>query len=315
MFENFLDEFIPAKKLRDYLKREPIYDSQVADIIFYAKAPLQRKREALFALENMEIPEHRKYAREYWLKYRESIDEAFSMLNSDDAVFVVYEHFIYEDNSEPEEFIQDIFSTYDAALSFVRNDSETCDYDENLVHWNVINLLIKGEDDSYKDTCSYYIIDKELCYFQFDFSRGFSRNCLDGELRLPVHYKPGDIMVADNYPFGRKIKFVILQIGDNMDCCCLQALSLRKDGTWDVGAVKHGSIGNMNYPKISPLYTADIYEPDLSNPEDAILAEVSGLVSGDENRGRVLWNKIAFNSVSSTEKMWEILKNPDLFKN
>ena len=55
MFNNYIDEFIQVPGLREYLKNEPISDSEVADIIFYAKAPLQRKREALFELENMEI--------------------------------------------------------------------------------------------------------------------------------------------------------------------------------------------------------------------------------------------------------------------
>lgn len=59
MFNNYIDEFIPVPGLREYLKNEPISDSEVADIIFYAKAPLQRKREALFELENMEISGNR----------------------------------------------------------------------------------------------------------------------------------------------------------------------------------------------------------------------------------------------------------------
>ena len=40
MFYKFIDEFIPVPSLREYLKNEPISDSEVADIIFYAKAPL-----------------------------------------------------------------------------------------------------------------------------------------------------------------------------------------------------------------------------------------------------------------------------------
>ena len=55
MFDNYIDEFIPVPGLREYLKNASISDSEVADIIFYARASLKRKREALFELENMEI--------------------------------------------------------------------------------------------------------------------------------------------------------------------------------------------------------------------------------------------------------------------
>lgn len=113
--------------------------------------------------------------------------------------------------------------------------------------------------------------------------------------------------MADAYPFGPKEKFVMLEIGDNQDCCCLQALSRKQDGTWDVGAVKHGMIGDMIYPRISALYTADTYIPNLVDPEDAILDKVSELVAGDEKKGSELWNKFIVSNISSDEKMWEIL--------
>ena len=59
MFDNFIDEFIPVSGLRKYLKNDPISDSEVADIIVYARASLKRKREALFEHENMEISGNR----------------------------------------------------------------------------------------------------------------------------------------------------------------------------------------------------------------------------------------------------------------
>lgn len=307
MFDNLLDEFIPVKGLREYLKNEPICDSNMADIIFYAKAPLERKREALYELENMEMSENTKRLREYWLKYRESIDESFLLLDSEDAIFVVYEYSIYEDSTDSDEWMRGIFSSYDAALRFAGKDWESKKDDESMIHWYVIDLWMKGDDDSYKDTCNYYIIDNELCYSEFNFNCDFYESCTDGELRIPVHYKPGDILAADIYPFGRKVKFVMLRIGDNQDCCCLQALSRKQDGTWSVGAVKHGMIGDMKYPRVSALYTADIYHPDVSDPEDAILAKVSELVAGDEKKGSELWDRFNDSDISSDEKIWKIL--------
>ena len=101
----------------------------------------------------------------------------------------------------------------------------------------------------YKIEFAKLIIRHQLCYAEFDFGSEFHESGVNGELNIPVHYKPGDILMADAYPFGPKEKFVMLEIGDNQDCCCLQALSRKQDGTRDVGAVKHGMIGDMIYPR------------------------------------------------------------------
>ena len=74
-----------------------------------------------------------------------------------------------------------------------------------------------------------------------------------------------------------------------------------------MGAVKHGMIDDMEYPRVSALYTADIYHPDLSDPEDAILAKVSELVAGDEKKGSELWDRFNDSDISSDEKIWKIL--------
>ncbi len=307
MFDELIDEFILVPRLREYLMKEPINVSKVANIIYYARAPLQRKRDALLKLENMDIPKDRNSVRDFWKNYRKSVEEAFSLMDSKDAVFVVYEYSLYEHDIDSEEWMHGIFSSYNAALRFVSKDYDSKKDEEDLMHWYVINLWMKEDDESYKDVCDYYIIDNKLCYAEFDFGSEFHESCVNGELNIPVHYKPGDILMADNYPFGPNEKFVMLEIGDNQDCCCLQALSRKQDGTWSVGAVKHGMMGDTIYPRISALYTADTYIPNLSDPEDAILAKVSELVAGDEKKGSELWDRFNASDISSDEKMWKIL--------
>lgn len=174
MFDEVIDEFIPVPRLREYLKEEPINVSEVADIIYYARAPLQRKRDALLKLENMNIPKDRNSAWDFWLNYRKSVEEALSMMDSKDAVFVVYEYSLYENDIDSEEWM-------------------------------------------------------------------------------------------------------------------------------------HGMMGDAIYPRISALYTADTYIPDLSDSEDAILAKVSELVAGDEKKGSELWDRFNASDISSDEKMWKIL--------
>ena len=307
MFDEFLDEFISVPRLREYLKKEPINVSKVADIIYYARTPLQRKRDALLKLENMNIPKGRNSDWDFWKNYRKSVDEAFSLMDSRDAVFVVYEYSLYEHDIDSEEWMHGIFSSYNAALRFASKDYDSKKDEEDLMHWYVINLWMKEDDESYKDVCDYYIIDNELCYAEFDFGSEFHESGVNGELNIPVHYMPGDILISDNYPFGPKEKFVMLEVGDNQDCCCLQALSRKQDGTWKVGAVKHGMMGDTIYPRISDLYTADTYIPDLSITEDVILEKISEIVAGDEKKGCDLRNKLNDSDISSDEKISGIL--------
>ena len=302
---------MPAEELREYLKKEPIDDSYMADIIFYTIAPVERKRDALYELENMELPDDRKTFREFWLKYRPSIEAALNLRESKAAVFIVYEQTIYGNNVDSDEWMHGIFSSYEAAKNFVLKDTGEKKNEEDQMSWYEINLWVKGENDSYVDTCTYYYIDGELCYTEFELENDFHESCTDGELRIPVSYKPGDILIADRYPFGRKEKFVMLQIGDNHDCCCLQALCKQADGTWDIGAVKHGMIGSISYPMVSVLYTAEKYEPDLSDSEDAILAKASELVAEDEKRGTIIWDKIWCGNTSNDEEMMAALASID----
>ena len=117
---------------------------------------------------------------------------------------------------------------------------------------------------------SSYVFNGELCYVAFAIDN--KENCLfiDGKLNLPVLYKVGDIGITDWYPFDGTYKFVVVKVGDNRDCC-IQGLSRNEDGQWDVGAVKHGSIGTtIGYPKISPLYSVVKYELDASAEEDLV---------------------------------------------
>lgn len=102
----------------------------------------------------------------------------------------------------------------------------------------------------------------------------------------------GDIVTADCRPFAPVSHIVILEVGDNRDCCCLQALYRNGDGVWDIGAVKHGHVlPNFQLPGISLLYRLAIFRGQLPK-EERLLEKVSRYLSGDEGRGTALWNYI-----------------------
>jgi len=112
------------------------------------------------------------------------------------------------------------------------------------------------------------------------------------DLNLPVPFKAGDIVEVDLYPFADKRIMEILEIGDNFDCCCLQAIGKNSDGAWNIGAVKHGHAGMNILPCVSPLYTMKIYKGEL--PHDLkILELVSNFIGGSEENGAKLWDELA----------------------
>ena len=92
-------------------------------------------------------------------------------------------------------------------------------------------------------------------------------------LNLPVPFKAGDIIEVDGYPYSPKVHVLILDIGDNCDCCSLVGISRNRHGLWDIGAVKHGCIGYDHFyiQQISPLYTARTYDGKLRKNEEMLL--------------------------------------------
>lgn len=158
MFDKYLDEFMPSLELRTYLKKADITDRQIANIIYYAIAPVEAKRDALCQIEKMDIPEERKELGAFWLNYRRSIEEALSLRNAKDAIYIVYKNSIYGDNNESDECMYGVYSSYKAAYEFIMKYAESKKEEEQM-SWYVINLQMKGESDAYIDTCDYYIIN------------------------------------------------------------------------------------------------------------------------------------------------------------
>lgn len=147
-----------------------------------------------------------------------------------------------------------------------------------------------------KHDYSYTVVDYKVCYCncccevlpvweRLDFS-GYD------DLNLPVPFHAGDMVTFDCRPFGPVSHGVILEVGDNRDCCCLQALYRERDGTWDTGAVKHGHVfPGYHSSKMSPLYRLASFHGQLPE-EEGLLESVSRYVNGDEKRGAALWNHI-----------------------
>lgn len=140
----------------------------------------------------------------------------------------------------------------------------------------------------------YTIVGGDICYcscnalsareqFEFDTYQ---------DVNLPVPFHAGDIVTVDCHPYAPISHVIVLEVGDNWDCCCFQALHRKDDGTWDIGAVKHGHIFPGHHSSgFSPLYRMTVFHGQLPE-EERFLELVSRYLNGDEERGAALWNYI-----------------------
>lgn len=164
---------------------------------------------------------------------------------------------------------------------------------ENFLTWFYVEKWTPDGNGRLKNTYSYEVIGGKVCYCCCKDLSVHERIILDGytDPNLPVPFHAGDIVTVDCRPFAPVRHVVILEIGDNCDCCCLQALYYAGNGTWDTGAVKHGHIIPHYAGKLSPLYRLASFHGQLPE-EERLLEQVSQYVNGEEERGSALWNYI-----------------------
>ncbi len=204
-------------------------------------------------------------------------------------------------------------ATIDDVKDFIRNYIRLGELEDDALYWYDIIKWIKNDEGKYVDVCSYIFIKDEISFVDIDnypakdddFSDIRSAPWNNSGLNLPVPFKPGDVLQINGFPFGPKVNIVILEVGDNMDCCCLQALSKGDDGLWYTGSVKHNSIGYRGvFPCISPLYTATtLLRPVDEN--DQMLFKVQEFIGDDPRKGSRLWNTINNYSNTDTPPVYE----------
>ena len=132
----------------------------------------------------------------------------------------------------------------------------------------------------------YYMIGDEVCYFEKgEYATNnkyckcvhygnYSWNCLDLNIRIP--FEPGDIVTVDGRPFCAPRHVLLLEVGD--DCCGVWAMYKKADGSWDTGAVKHGTVYDIGWHgMLSPLYRLKKYE-DVLTDDERILEDISSAI-------------------------------------
>lgn len=305
-----LKELFPSAEMASYLARCPFGDDIPCQRGYvFDDAPPEILPLSRYMIENAitgaTISLERKRELFLWLAEGEE-DGCFSTLA--DAVSLA----IQEMQPKPGEFFYLTVCSYEENIARTKEETmgafllweqifeaiQECwgsDADfEELLTWFYVEKWSPDGNGWLENKYSYEVVGGKACYCCCKDLSVHAWLDLEGctDPNLPVPFHAGDIMTIDCRPFREVRHVVILEVGDNHDCCCLQALHYAGSGTWDIGAVKHGYVfPNGHSPSLSPLYRLAFFHGQLPE-EERLLEKVSRYVNGDEERGSSLWHYI-----------------------
>ena len=99
---------------------------------------------------------------------------------------------------------------------------------------------------------------------------------------LPIPFKVGDIVTVDCQPERGAFHAVITDIGDNRDCCAVQAVYMTEDGEMKIGALKHDFF-------YTPIFTCLLrikkFEGEINEANEAPLQKASEMLKQDPSLG------------------------------
>lgn len=320
-----LRAFLPSDAMRRYLAGAPLTKRQISELVCGAPVPLTDKlhwMKYLAAKENLfpDRPSESLSLREQSAAgpaARQTVEASFSyqakqiklaleeLGTGAEAVFLLIEAWHDEELDDRKISAGTPFFNADDALEYIRYDMDSAgdDYSNlcwyELQKWKLSTDPVSGKA-SYVHGYTYYLLKDRACFFEkleetrepYLFLPKSRRYAEDGQhLNLPVPFCAGDIVCVDCRPFQPEHLAVLLEVGDNTDCCCVQALCRGQNGTWTLGALKHGNLFSNATCFLSPLYRLEVCPKPL--PEsDCLLQSIQDFIAGDEMRGRLLWERL-----------------------
>ena len=320
-----LRAFLPSDAMRRYLAGASLTKRQISGLVCSAPVPLTDKlhwMKYLAAKENLfpDIPSESLSLQEQSAAgpaARQTVEASFSYQAKQiklaleelemgiGAVFLLIEVWHDEELDDRKISAGTPFFNADDALEYIRYDMDSAGDDYSNLCWYELQKWKPSTDPvsgkvSYVHSYTYYFLKDRACFFEkleetrepYLFRPESRRYAEDGQhLNLPVPFCAGDIVRVDCRPFQPERPAVLLEVGDNTDCCCVQALCRGQNGTWTIGALKHGRLFSNGDCFLSPLYRLEAYPKPLPK-SDGLLQNIQNFIAGDEMRGRILWDKL-----------------------
>lgn len=273
IIKNIINEVFSSGDMKSYLCEHvsELHKHQIIDMIAEASTiSLQRKQELFDELaetENLRAeiaaePNNaeliKKFSYEaYAEKTRKALNQLYEVSSSDIFLLNTYKwEYGYFNLKETIPF-----TSYQKALDYIRENYPD-DYCDEYRVWHILGKWHTDKEGNITEKIWYIIAKGNVLYYA-------KSRCFDvypgDNLNLPVPFKPGDILTVQDMPFAEKRYGIILEVGDNIDCCCVQILYIADDGLVEVNALKHGHILDIPLSvATSPLYSAekcnDVYD-------------------------------------------------------
>lgn len=282
---SILREIFPSPEMASCLADCALSREKIRDAAAYAAIPLERKRDIFLRLASGKD-------RRYFRRQAGLVEAAIREMQTRPGEFFCLEGCCYSEEDPMGRSVETLepYLTWGHVLERIREYLGYFEADEKELVWFHVDKWSPDGTGRLKNEYGFTVLGTEVCYFYQASSHWYDFST-DRDLNLPVPFHAGDIVTVDCRPFVPVSHGVILEVGDNRDCCCFQALFRKSDGTWDTGAVKHGHIVPNGYAPISPLYRLASFHGQLTEKEH-LLEKVSRYVDGDEERGAALWNYI-----------------------
>ena len=304
MYTGYIDKCVPSKLMRNYLKEIELDYWRVTDVIMQSPVSIDIKLEELLKVKkDAEEKNERELIEECDVGIR-NIEIAKSYLEAE-GVFTIEVYEFDDEKKDNDCYFECVSANFEDVKEVIKKDLEMSETKATDLRWYHVSKWVKNSEGKYTEACTYLIARNEILYFSIEVYVGDLYTYdyyMAGDLNIPVPYKAGDILECDGFPFGPKFRMLIVDIGDNHDCCCVQGLALNEEGLWECGAVKHGMVSYNYSPKISYLYTAEIYQGQLTGREK-VLKNLSDYIGDDEKRGQEIYDKICCKSLNDDELM------------
>ena len=330
----FLRQFMPSRSMQDYLASHPLKKREITDIICGAPVPLEEKKDWLTRLSKREhlcaeiIRECLKSpdSQEAGRVAEHAVADSFSVMAGQirralrelhakpGELFLLVEAWYDEELKDEKNDSGTPFLNFEKALEYIRRDIQKCELDETCTCWYRLEKWAPDANGGLAQRYTYWLWMDRALYFEEqkgssadpdNYKAVTTRFSGGGQhLNLPIPFHAGDIVTIDCRPFKPLQYAVILEIGDNADCCCVQALCSTETDRWIVGALKHGSLFFHNGFCLSPLYRLGPCSR-LSLEKRAVLHAVREYIAGDEKKGTGLWDALVRQKKGSLERLTE----------
>lgn len=276
----------PSREMADYLAGRELSVCTLIETINGAPVPLREKLDIFRSLAGQHGEPFATLAGE--------ADEALQALVTEPG------EFFYVKNCCPDydERFEDVdgmapYPDLDKALDGIRQFLEEEECVEDSGYWFLLEKWILNGEGQYVCPYTYTVADGEVLFY----NKGNEGYLFDQStnLNLPIPFHPGDLVRLDCAPFAFRANAVILEVGDNCDCCCVQAMFREENGNWSVGALKHSHVFPGHYrPLLSPLYRLSRIQREELAEDEKILEEISQFVSGSDKRGYALLMEVVY---------------------